>query len=153
VNKEYKNLRSSLNPNVQRGSIFCGTICSVVTTRTGLVDEMLNNSSPNHGCSASEETKRDLLESTEVDTGAAEKRIDLSNRNIFVIGHIGVRGTKAQILTRRSQMGMKMTRAKGSRLERTSLGRPWVDMVAAWEVKLLFSWLYVSPVIAHVSSV
>ena len=44
-----------------------------------------------------------------------------------------------------SKIGMKMIRAKGSRFDRTSLGRPLVIIVAACEVKLLFSWLYVSP--------
>ena len=42
-------------------------------------------------------------------------------------------------LTKRSQMGMRMIRAKGSRLDKTSFGRPFVVMVAAWEVRLLFS--------------
>jgi len=40
---------------------------------------------------------------------------------------------------KRSQMGMRMMSAKGSRLERTSLGRPFRVMTAAWEVRLLFS--------------
>lgn len=42
-------------------------------------------------------------------------------------------------------MGMKMIRAKGSRLDNTSLGKPCVDMVAACDGRLLFNWLYVSP--------
>lgn len=50
-----------------------------------------------------------------------------------------------QVLTKKSQMGIRMSRAKGSRLDRTSLGRPCVSIVAAWDVKLLFSWLYVNP--------
>ena len=43
-------------------------------------------------------------------------------------------------------MGMKRMSAKGSRLESTSFGTPFVTIVAAWETRLLFSWLYVSPV-------
>ena len=42
-------------------------------------------------------------------------------------------------------MGMKMRRAKGSRLLMTSFGRPFVTIVAACDVKLLTIWLYVSP--------
>lgn len=42
-------------------------------------------------------------------------------------------------------MGIKTTRAIGSKFDSISLGSPWVDMVAACETKLLFNWLYVSP--------
>lgn len=42
-------------------------------------------------------------------------------------------------------MGIKMMSANGSRLDRISLGKPWVDIVAAWDVRLLLSWLYVNP--------
>jgi len=48
-------------------------------------------------------------------------------------------------LTKRSQIGMKMTNAKGSKLDNTSFGRPWVAIVAAWDVRLLLIWLYVNP--------
>jgi len=47
------------------------------TTRTGFVDVMLNNCSPNHSCGSREETKGDLLESTEVYTSTPESRIKL----------------------------------------------------------------------------
>ena len=40
-----------------------------------------------------------------------------------------------------SQMGMKMIRAKGSRLDKISLGKPLTTIVAACDVKLLLSWL------------
>ena len=36
-----------------------------------------------------------------------------------------------EMLTIRSQMGMKMISAKGSRLDKTSFGKPFVVMVAA----------------------
>lgn len=49
-------------------------------------------------------------------------------------------------LTKRSQSGIKMISAKGSRFDNTSFGSPLVTIVAAWDVKLLFIWLYVSPV-------
>ena len=48
-------------------------------------------------------------------------------------------------LTKRSHNGMKMIKARGSKLDKTSFGRPLVVMVAAWEVKLLLIWLYVNP--------
>ena len=38
-----------------------------------------------------------------------------------------------------------MINAKGSRFDKTSFGTPLVVIVAAWDVKLLFSWLYVIP--------
>ena len=48
----------------------------------------------------------------------------------------------------KSQIGIRMISASGSRFDRTSLGKPCVAMVAAWEVKLLLIWLYVNPVFA-----
>lgn len=48
-------------------------------------------------------------------------------------------------LTKRSHIGMKIMRAKGSKLDNTSFGRPLVTIVAAWDVKLLLIWLYVNP--------
>ena len=45
----------------------------------------------------------------------------------------------------RSQIGMKMIKANGSRLDKTSFGKPLVVIVAACDVRLLFNWLYVSP--------
>jgi hypothetical protein len=48
-------------------------------------------------------------------------------------------------LTKRSHSGMKMIKAKGSKLDKTSFGTPLVVIVAAWEVKLLLIWLYVNP--------
>ena len=45
---------------------------------------------------------------------------------------------------------MKMIKANGSKLDRTSFGRPWVAIVAAWDVKLLLIWLYVNPEQSHV---
>ena len=53
-------------------------------------------------------------------------------------------------LTKRSQIGMKMINANGSKLDSTSFGRPWVAIVAAWDVKLLLIWLYVNPGQTHV---
>ena len=47
-------------------------------------------------------------------------------------------------------MGMKMINANGSKLDSTSFGRPWVAIVAAWDVKLLLIWLYVNPGQSHV---
>ena len=47
-------------------------------------------------------------------------------------------------------MGMKMINANGSKLDSTSFGRPWVAIVAAWDVKLLLIWLYVNPEQSHV---
>lgn len=49
-------------------------------------------------------------------------------------------------------MGIRIMRANGSRFERTSLGIPWRDIVAACDVKLLFNWLYVSPVRIPIST-
>jgi len=52
----------------------------------------------------------------------------------------------------RSHTGIRIIRAKGSKLERTSLGTPCVDMVAACDVRLLLSWLYVNPTRTSVAS-
>lgn len=49
-------------------------------------------------------------------------------------------------LTNISNTGIKITIVIGSMFERMSLGRPCVDISAACEIRLLFSWLYVSPV-------
>jgi hypothetical protein len=38
-----------------------------------------------------------------------------------------------------------MIKANGSRLDKTSFGKPLVVIVAACDVRLLFNWLYVSP--------
>jgi len=42
-------------------------------------------------------------------------------------------------LTSKSQTGIKMIKANGSRLDKTSFGKPLRVIVAAWEVKLLLS--------------
>lgn len=55
----------------------------------------------------------------------------------------GVGGVRK--LTKRSHNGMKMIRARGSKLDNTSFGSPLVAIVAAWEVRLLLIWLYVNP--------
>lgn len=97
----------------------------------------LGTYSPNHGSGSKEETKGDLLESSEVNSSTTKRGIDLRCH-----GYDEMRGrTAGYRLTRISQMGMKRIKAKGSKFDKTSLGTPWVLMTAACEVMLLVNWL------------
>lgn len=75
-----EHVRAGLDPNAD-GSRDKDTVSilagggSLATWRL-LVDVVLNNGSPDHGKSTSQETKSDLLEGSEVDTGLAKSRVE-----------------------------------------------------------------------------
>ena len=100
--------------------------------------DVVHTCGPDHGCSSSHESKGDLLESTEVQAHATEERIELISKSKSIYSNEGLHVTER---TTKSQRGMKMRRAKGSKFDNTSLGIPCVAIVAACEVKLLLSWL------------
>jgi len=65
-----EDVATSLNPNVEWGWV-CGTILidagvGVVATWRGLVDVVLDNGGPNHGCCCKPETNCDLLDGSEL---------------------------------------------------------------------------------------
>ena len=106
-----------------------------IATRSeaNLVYVMLYDCCPDHSSRTCQESRRDLLERAEVDAQAAEARVDLSHTVRLYWTRIRA------VRTNRSKTGISIINASGSRFERTSFGRPFVTMVAAWDVRLLFN--------------
>lgn len=89
---------------------------------------------PQHRCSSGMETGCDPLKGSKVNTYAAQTRVYL----LFIMAPVNL-SIANLILTSISQRGIRMIKAKGSKLDRTSLGRRRVVIVAACDVKLLLS--------------
>jgi hypothetical protein len=67
--------RSALDPDIERRDVVA--CCSTITARTSLVNIMLKDSSPDHGCCGSEETECNPLDWAKNNFRPAEDGINL----------------------------------------------------------------------------